>query len=586
MGPTERGWFTGLVVAALFTGAAGDATAQERIEETDLPSSVADEVVAAFNDSATIRLSAPATVAAGSLVVGDVGVLGGPLTIAGEIRGGLIVVNGDLAFEGGGRVTGDVVVIGGEVEGDTVGSVGGALIVYGESLPYRRRGDRIEVSEPDEPWRPLRTDFGPGNSHFTIRAGSSYNRVEGLPVMFGPIVQTRGEHPFRVEALGVWRTESGLSLDDEELGYRLRAEQRFGWSPELALGATVHSEVRPIEDWGLSDLETSLSTFFLHKDYRDHVEREGWSAYVRAEAPSANLELTLEYADENHGFAPVGSPWTLRKNEDPWRPQPLVGVGDLRTLTGTLVHDGRNDPEEPTDGWYALARVTRGVDGDLRLPSYSDPLGPVADEPVPVPSRFTTGFVDLRRHLRVSPDADLALRLLAGGALGGTPAPPQLQHALGGEGSLPGYDLFEVDCGARERTFHVPREVEEEDQSPVEPVFATYGCDRVLLFQARYRGHLFFDLDFGDEEDDWEEGWDWYPAVDFSPSWVAFVNAGRGWVVENDAWSIPGITRGGSETLVDVGFGVFLGDLGLMWALPLQGDDRGVNFFVRLNRRF
>ena len=584
MGTTGRAWIWGSLLAGLL-GGAGAAPAQQRVEDADLPRSVAEEVVAVFNDPATVRLSAPATIPEGSTIVGDVGVLGGPVTVAGRVEGGLIVVNGDVTFTGPGRVTGDLLVIGGRVEGAEAGAVGGTLIVYGESLPYRRRGDRIEISEPREPRRPLRTDFGPGNSHFTIRAGTSYNRVEGLPVMFGPIVETRGDHPFRVEALGIWRTESGLSLDDEELGYRLRVEQRFGWSPRLALGATVHSEVRPIEDRGLSDLETSLATFFLHKDYRDHVEREGWSVYARTEVPSADLEATLEYADENHAFAPVGSPWTLRKNDDPWRPQPLVGTGDLRTLTATVLHDGRNDPDDPSDGWYALGRLTRGVDGDLTLPGYDGPAGPVADEAVPVPSDFTDGLLDLRRHLRVSPDADLALRLVAAGALGDTPVPPQHQHALGGEGSLPGYRLFSLDCGARDRTFRVPREAEE-DEDPFEPVFAAYGCDRTLLFQAQYRGHLFFDLSWDDEDDDWEEDWDWYPAVDFSPSWVAFVNAGRGWVSDAPRWGVPGLERADSESLVDVGFGVFLGDLGLLWALPLQGDDRGVNFFVRLSRRF
>lgn len=581
---TPRAWPAALAIAAALAGAAGSAAGQQRIEQADLPRAVADDVVAAFNDPATLRLSAPASVAAGTTIVGDVGVLGGPVAVAGEIRGGLIVVNGDVVFAESGRVTGDLVVIGGDAEGADAGSVGGTLVVYHESLPYRRRGDRIEISEPRERRRPLRTDFGPGNAHFTIRAGTSYNRVEGLPVVFGPIVQTQGEHPFRVEVLGVWRTESGLSIDEGELGYRLRAEQRFGWAPRLAVGATLHSEVRPMEAGGLSDLETSLSTFFLHKDYRDHVEREGWSLYARAALPDARLEASAEYADERHAFAPVGSPWSLRDNDQPWRPQPLVGEGDLRTLTGTVLHDGRNDPEDPTDGWYAMGRLTRGVSGELSLPLYEGAGTPLADERVPVASRFTTGSFDLRRHLRVSPDADITLRLAGSGALGATPPPPQHQSALGGEGSLPGYRLFSLDCGARERTFHVPRDAGP-GEDPVEPVFAAYGCDRALLFQAQYRGQLFFDLDLPGGEEDWEDGWDWYPAVDFSPAWVAFVNAGRGWVVDAPKWRVPGLARRG-QTLTDVGFGVFLGDLGLLWAVPLRGDRRDLNFFVRLSRRF
>lgn len=565
---------------------AGAGAAQQRIDADALPPGLAEEVVAAFNDPATVRISAPVRVAPGSVIVGDVGVLGGPVTLAGEIRGGLIVVNGDVVFEGGGRVAGDLLVLGGEVRGEAPASVEGTVVVYAEGLAYVRRGDRIELEAPRPRRRPLGTDFGPGNSHFTIRAGTSYNRVEGLPVMFGPIVQTRGENPFRVEALGVWRTESGFSLDDEELGYRLRAEQGFGASNGLALGLTVHSEVRPIEDGGLSDLEASMATFLFHQDHRDHLDREGWSVYARGEIPSRRVEATLEYLDEKHGFAPVGSPWTLTKNDEPWRPQPLVGSGDLRTLAATLLHDGRNDPGDPTDGWYARARVERGLSGDLRLPSFGTGADPVPDARVPVPSNFTTGTLDLRRHLRVSPDTDLALRLVAGGALSATPPPPQLQQALGGEGTLPGYRLFHLDCGARDRTFQAPRERVGADQPAMEPVFAAYGCDRTFLFQAQYRGHLFLDLDFLSGDEEWGEGWDWYPAVDLSPTWVVFVDAGRGWVAESPRWSVPGIERRDSGTLVDAGVGLFLGDLGLMWAFPFQGEDRGVNFHVRLSRRF
>jgi len=192
---------------------------------------------------------------------------------------------------------------------------------------------------------------------------------------------------------------------------------------------------------------------------------------------------------------------------------------------------------------------------------------------------FFTGFLDLRRYLRINPGASLNLRGVLGGALNDTPLPPQFQHALGGEGSLPGYPLFVQDCGARsvKRVFD-HRGSDGILRSDVSP---SYGCDRFALFQAEFRGRLFLDWSPGpgNPGDPWEEDWDWYPNIDFSPNWVAFFNAGKAWNLEN----------GDPEVLTDVGAGLLFGDLGLYFAFPLKEDengDRNGNFFIRLSRRF
>ena len=75
------------------------------------------------------------------------------------------------------------------------------------------------------------------------------------------------------------------------------------------------------------------------------------------------------------------------------------------------------------------------------------------------------------------------------------------------------------------------------------------------------------------------DDWNWYPDIDFSPNWAAFFNAGQAWNIDSD----------GTDTLMDVGVGIFFGDLGLYFAYPLTEDDNGDrdgNFFIRLSRRF
>lgn len=572
-----------LALTAMLVAVRG--VAQERsVEELDLPASVARNVVAFFNDSATVRFDGPARVPAGGLIVGDVGILGGPFTIEGTVRGNLVVVNGDVEFGEGGRVEGDVVVVGGDVLRSFPGAVTGTLTVYDQPLAYAEREGRISYRE-----RRRREGEGAsflwGRSRFMLRTGGTYNRVEGLPVLFGPVVEGGSANPWRVEVMGLWRSESGLALDEDEMGYLIRGEQRIGAEPTVVLGGSYHSLITPLASAGLSDLESSLSTFFLHKDFRDYWEREGWSASLGLELDPTPLSLRLTYADEDHRFVPVSSPWTLRRNDDPWRPQPLVAEGRLHTLRGDLEVDDRNDPEHPSDGWHIVASLTRGVDGDLATPEALRPPPPEASQqPEPVPSRpvdahFTAGTLDLRRYNRVSPDAELNLRVLWGGSLDGEPLPSQYQQALGGEGTLPGYSLFSLSCGARADLLQVNRVAFDDDEDTRHPVFPSYGCDRALLFQIEYRGHLSLNLDLGPGEDDeWDPGWDWYPVVDLEPTWVAFFDLGRGWS-ESD----PSLDTG---TLSDVGLGFYLGDLGFYWAWPLEGENRNVNFFVRLQRRF
>lgn len=560
------------------------AAQERRVEEADLPRWVEEDVIDFFNDSSTLQFSGRSRIPSTRVVVGNVGALGGPFTIAGEVDGDLVVVNGDLVFEEGGSVTGDVMIVGGRVLGEDLGTIGGDLRVFDEPLRYVQRGDRIAAAgrRGDDEDNPFSRDFPWGDARFTLKAGQNYNRVEGLPVIFGPSIRTGGRNPLRLDLWGVWRTETGLELGGEDFGYLLRVEQNLGGREDLALGATGFSFVDPMEDWGVSDLEASLSTFVLHKDLRDYYEREGWSAYGRYRFPRLPVELRAEFFDEEHGFMPVAGPWSLTKNNKPWRNQSLVAEGDLQFVEETLTIDTRNRRDEPSHGWYIKASSRQGVGGSLTLPAHLTSGGPEA-EIIPetaFDTDFVTGFLDVRSYNRVGPGSSLNLRGIIGGTLNDVSLPPQFQHAMGGVGSLPGYSLFSADCGARAETRAI--ELTQGDVSLIDPVSAAYGCDQIALFQAEFRGSLFVDWDFGggDSSDPWDDDWDWAPRIDFSPDWAAFFNMGRGWTAD-------GI--GDTETLADVGIGLYLGDLGIYYAYPLNEDASGGrdgNFYIRLSRRF
>jgi hypothetical protein len=549
-----------VISALLLLMLAAPAAAQEReIRNANLPRALETRLLRMFEE-ATTRYEGDTTIPSGGVVEGDIAALTGPLRIAGRVEGDVALVGGDVILEAGSEVVGSITVVGGAVRMADDAVVGGTITAYGAPAADSRRADRDREGDGRDRWWDRDRDRdreGRGYSRLTVRAGASYNRVEGLPVLFGPVVETAGPNPLRVEALAIWRTEMGASLDTERMGYRVLAEQQLGGRRAFSLGGTVHSMVDPMDRWQLSDLEASLAAVLFHHDYRDHFERTGWSAFVRAR-PAPGLDARLTYRDERHGSVAAADPWTLFNRSDSWRLQPMAAEGTLRTLGARFELDRRDRRDEPRAGWLARLSAERPVGGAL----------------VPVGTDFTTAFADVRRYMPVGDRSGLNLRVAAGGSLTGEALPPQFQHALGGPGTLPGFPLFHADCGAR----RIP--VQRGDDM----FYPSYGCDRFALGQAEYRGNLSFDLGFGYPRDDRRHDWWDDIRIDTRPTWIVFADAGRGWAASE---RIDGDTGTHTGTLVDAGLGVMIGKLGIYAAVPLNGDvDQSPRFMLRWGPRF
>jgi hypothetical protein len=553
-----------LLLLPLLLLASPVAAQQREIREANLPRTLEAQLLRMY-DGAAVRYDGPMTIEAGQEVAHDIAATGGPLRVLGRVLGDVAMVGGDVVLEPGSWVGGSITVIGGEVRMAEDARVGGAITSYG-AAPGPRRAEREPRDRRER--EPLRTDRG--FARLAVRADAGYNRVEGLPLAFGPVVETAGPNPFRLEALAVWRTEAEAS---ERMGYRLRAEQ-FLARRTVSLGGQVHSVVEPVERWQVRDLEASLGAVLFAHDPRDHFEREGWEAFLRLR-PVRGVEGAVTYRAEKHAALAAGDPWTLFNRGRDWRPQPMVAEGRLQTLGAEAVLDWRDRADEPRSGWWLRAAAETPVSGGLTWPGLREvvpvvePDGEALPLPVLLPARampddFVAGLLDVRRYNPVGERSQLNLRLVAGGALTDTPLPPQFQHALGGLGTLPGFDTFHGDCGAR-RAAGAGLEGDQAGR-----FFPAYGCDRFALAQVEYRGSLFLDLGFGDRHayrsHDW---WDDF-SIDFSPTWVVFFNAGRGWAHEAPLWLDDGARQ--TETLVDAGLGFLIGDLGIYAAVPLTGD--------------
>ncbi len=561
-------WFSTLLILLLLLP--GTSAAQEReIDSASLPRSTADRLIAIANDPATLRFGADSYIPGDSVIVGDVVVMGA-FTLAGRIEGNLIVIHGGLAMEPGASVMGDITVIQGEITGEDIAAIGGTLTAYRNDSRLVQRGERRrEVADDFPPVRRGRSAFFPSYERdsrssswfrFSVQGGD-YNRVEGLPLKIGPRVDTGGRSPFRANAQIIWRTEGHPTFAQDRLGYEVQAEQFLGAGRRLRVGGGAFSEINPIEGWGLADSENSLATLLLTDDGRDHFERKGWRAFVRATPRDLPLDLTMEYRDEQHGVVGVGDPWTAFRRDREWRLQPLVAEGDLQSAVVTLEMDTRDDHDDPIDGWLARATWQRAL------------AGSIVDQDPGLEDGFSTGFLDVRRYHPVGRSGSLALRGVLGGAIEeASSLPPQFQHALGGIGSLPGHARFSADCGARSSVVPFERDGEEATMYP------EYGCDRFALAQIEYRGPIQFHFGFSEPRGDARQRRRHRPGM----SWAVFLNAGQGWSADDSTG--PG--RADSGILYDAGIGLLIGSGGIYWARPLGNDAGGGIFTVRLSRRF
>ena len=550
----------------------------------ELPRDVADDAIRLFNAETTIRLAGSTRIPAGRGVDGDVAVLGGPVEVGGRVSGGLVVVNGNVTFDSGAVVGGPVLVVGGTVQGADLASIAGGIRAYQDPLRFRRDGDHL-VYASERGFQPPRwlQQYGwaedqTNEAGILLALDGTYNRVEGLPILFGPRTDLKVADQLRLQAdaTAIFRT-SDISFDNNDIGYRAHAELVAGNADRnVGLGLRGYDVVAPIESWPLRDMEVGWASFLFHRDYRDYYRRHGASLYATLRLSPA-LSFMAEGRDERESSLDARTPWTLFRTDETWRINPAVTDGKYRSVIASFRLDTRNDRVEPSGGWLVTGEYELAHGGDV-----TGDLGPYTCVAFPcVNPALADGNLgyermafDARRYLRLSPTGRLDLRLAGGGWLGGEPLPLQRRVSLGYPDPLPGYGFRQFACGG--------------SQLPGDPAL----CDRAVVAQAEFRTHLGFDFgpkwasDWGDNGDEPYE-----PFHVSGPDLVVFADAGRAWSVARDGMAgpdeIPADKLPALSTFrTDVGVGLDFGPLGFYLAKPLDQATRAVTFTVRMGRRF
>jgi hypothetical protein len=165
--------------------------------------------------------------------------------------------------------------------------------------------------------------------------------------------------------------------------------------------------------------------------------------------------------------------------------------------------------------------------------------------------------------------------MVAGGWMGGDPLPLQQRLSLGGPEPMPGEPFRKAACNG----------------NITDPAFANSkvaACDRVLAFQAEYRGHVKLNWSYSPTSGTRDEP----PSEEHSPFWlegldlVVFANTGQAWLVGNNPGQVPaGHIPELASWLVDVGLGADWSGFGVYIAKAVTTGEK-LRFTVRLEHRF
>lgn len=529
---------------------------------------IVSELLAVYNDSSTTRLQGDVRIPAGSEFTGRLALFRGALRIAGRVRGDLTVINATLYLLPEAAVDGDILVVGGRLIRSPGARHDGRERVIWDAAPVLRAADGdLVVRERRRTLAELaaaRTSFRTGRVRTTLllATGGTYNRIEGLPVVFGPTFELRPSPRTvaRLDLRGILRTAGEGSRLSSDFGYGAHAELRL---PFGGIAGRLYSEVAPFQDQPLSASENGWSAFLLQRDYRDYFERRGGGGALWVQ-PATPLRIELSLRRDHERSLRAVDPWTLFRNSDSWRRNPLSDDGHYFTTGLQADLDTRNDRFRPSTGWLIRARYEHSTSDDVAPVALPETVRP------PIPTGGGYAFdrltLDLRRYSRLTPGLRVNARLRAEGWLAGDRLPVQRRVSLGGPDLLPGYPFRAVTCA--------PRGFGEGSAMAL--------CDRSISAQVEVRTRLGFNLGYRLRGNDGPgrfigiEEADLVFLADAGDAWLAGDGPGQ---VRSDR--IPSI----DEWKADVGVGLDAGEIAAYLAKGLT-DGEPVRFLVRLQRRF
>jgi len=294
----------------------------------------------------------------------------------------------------------------------------------------------------------LGVDLRPRDARFTMFAGTDdredwFSPVDGLVPALGFRLRLFDHRRFNPTFLTGY---ASYRFGRERAGYSLAVEQPLVQVPRLTIGAEVHDLTASDDFWRLSVLEQTLVAVTFKDTFRDYYGRKGYQLHA-AVTVAGSHEVVVAWRNDRESSLANSTDFSIFKGGEAFRENEMAAAGRLHAVVLRYAFDSRAGFEQGPEGAYRRHRVDSffgTASGDrpgVRLTWTSEWAGAFGGD-----FSFGRHVFDARATLQPSPRQEVGGRVIAG--LGVGDLPPQRTFALGGIGSVHGYD-FKAAAGGR-----------------------------------------------------------------------------------------------------------------------------------------
>lgn len=246
-----------------------------------------------------------------------------------------------------------------------------------------------------------------------LSSWNHYNRVEGL--------FAGGELTWALSSVHTGLVlGAGYSFAQKTPHYHLFGVKDFGQNLNLEVGGGYFDHVASSDQWTIGEIENSLSSLFLHEDFRDYYGLKGWQAWLQFSAKKWGAVRALVQSADYTSLR-KNTDWALIPNHKTFRSNPAVAEGRETLLRLALVVDKMDNPIYPTQGIFFQGAFEKTLGGSAAIFQ-----------------KYSALFSTLRLYLPTAGNQRLGA-LLRGARAWHAAYLPQHLVDLGGIGSLRGF---------------------------------------------------------------------------------------------------------------------------------------------------
>jgi hypothetical protein len=386
-------------------------------------------------------------------IYGNLCFINGKIFVEGIIKGDIAVINSDLFLASTGKIEGDIILINSRLlsENDVNENRIKSGTIDRNDEPYNEYAvEDNQYSFNFSP--PVINLFGIQSiSHPEIR----YNRVEGLYIgmMTPKKYYWSGSNNHSIYG------KIGYGFADHIWTGEMNVDLWTGNYNRTEFGGEVHLLVDSKDTWLINDEENSLSSFFIHEDFKDYFKKEGWSIHF-SQYLEKNLRLKVDYISDKYSSLDRNTDWALFGGNKVFRENPNINDGKIKSTIFSLNYITVRGKDISPTGWNIFSSYEI-ANGDYEY------------------NRF---IFDLRRYQKLSDD----IRINGRAILGSVEKDLTVQRSfdLGGLGTVPAARYKSLSDGNRMLLGNVELIIRIPDGDEFLPLEIFNGNDLIISYDA------------------------------------------------------------------------------------------------------